>query len=856
MPDTSSAAEAVHALTVPFSIFGSIYENTPVCYNGQPMAGCWPVDRFISFMAREALLPRLTKEEQLLVCPTVFAGTRSKHHATKAGMIGFDFDHAEITYDGRLEILRSLGLRSIIYTSANHQPGVDERYRVFIFIRGLIDALTVVKYTVDHVLGATDYHLLFASIHAALGGGADKSKRGPHSLFYLPGQYATAGANRFDVIDGATISPAEWFDVSPPNMTEINPPKAPDQRDLGQTDGGSLYNSRFIKPEFIADYERLGKGEHHKGQMAFMCKVAMSARAQGYACDPSWLVDVFYQLDPVRAQQDRRDLPQQAINALRWAEQTVTLPSQPQRAPLTDYPGGEEALDLFAAIKRKEIKTLNAELPPPAPLPVDMRSICEHQMELMRDPAFNFLAQRCVKIGKVWWIKLDGRWHVRQDEKTTRADLWRAYGGPHADCHIQPPHEEAADNGRNRKVPGTIDQFFSPYGGLPTLDGTIVAPSVQSDFVSFMDRGYLNIWRDHRLPMNPDMAEAAYPLLCFIRENLCGLSAATFDEIFAEITGAEPTLFRWVMMWLAANYKAPGQHLGAVLWFLGGTAGYGKGLLGRILRILYGARWVTLADSGEIKNDWCTFMENSTLIIGDEFECDGRHGLALFMKKVIGNSIYSRRDRHVGSSMQFNCANWIMTTNNLDPLVIEQDDRRHCMVLTGDRPEHVKRAQKIGRMIDSGDDQPFRGLAAILGAIEIDFGELRTAFMTSHKKALINAGVGSTAIVRWAFDTDEDWHVGEVWDTNEAFNRFCRWRDAYDKSDKTSAALFYRRIGNFKIDGRQIIEKLPNDSVRSQLRKVAYVLPETADLHKPKERPQERPDQEPEPIRVDAFFAS
>jgi hypothetical protein len=834
----ASAGEVARATAtnIPLSFFETKYCNTPMpdWRTGTPMEGEVSWANLVRWFQHANKGSYERKEDQYLFCPTIFRGTRAKANATTAGIIVIDVDKG--VYDEAVSVLREEKLEALLYTSASSRPGT-ERFRVVLPLADQVDTSKPVDGIKD-----TAYTVIWRSAVKMLGSGEgiDDTKRGAESMFYMPGAYAGA-ENRIDHIQGDILSAGDWIDRFDPELIPVDPPRDPvDASSLCRFDVGTLYDSPIVRREWIDEYNALS--QHHIGRISFLNKVAMSAVAQGYQIAASDLEGLFSQLDPFRYKRDRRDIPGECSKAVDWGNSHASpSPSAEKRTTAADLPDDYGGLDEFDAILAGS-GTLTEILSAPTPRLIDRRTLRPYLMETMDDRAFEFLAAHCVQIGQGWYIKLpDGGWKWENKETSARSALWRAYGGDHKGFAILPPHDEPnLDNAaKKRKVPGTIDRFFGNYGGCLSFAGTIVAPGLNDDFVEFLGNPYLNIWRDNRLGYSPDCLARAEPLLRLIRENLCDLPAAPIEDMLAELHSDRSSLFRWVVQWLAANYVNPGQHLGTALWFCGSTAGFGKGLLGRIMRELIGPRWVNLADSGEIEANWTTFMTDGVLIFGDEFQSGDKYDLAIFFKKVIRNDIYSGRSRYVGSAKQYNSANWILATNSEDPIHVEPADTRHCLIRTASDSNKVKLAQYVGALLDSGDDQPLRGLAAIFANLSIDYTQLRTAYMTPFKQELINTALSSPAIVRWFVDTDEQWVIAEH-DTSgdlskcrvsgmEAWNRFRDWREKNAKEDKLGSGAFWRKLARLTIDGRPVVKKLENDSQHATYEKIGYALASTYD---------------------------
>jgi hypothetical protein len=217
-----------------------------------------------------------SKKAAPLFSATRFNGTRAKSHTTNAGLVVMDIDDGS-TVDNVIELLRSERIEALIYTTASSRSPDAEKFRILVPLREIIDANTVVKPT-----GDTAYTIVWHAINGMLGGIADRSKRGAESLFYFPGMYPNA-TNRFEHVEGDMLDALTWVDRYNPVLEQAAPTVQVDFSALRSVDDvGMLYKSPFVRENFIQDYLSLPKGQHYRGLYRFMCRVGMSAIAQGY----------------------------------------------------------------------------------------------------------------------------------------------------------------------------------------------------------------------------------------------------------------------------------------------------------------------------------------------------------------------------------------------------------------------------------------------------------------------------------------------------------------------------------------------------------------------------------------------
>jgi hypothetical protein len=281
-----------------------------------------------------------------------------------------------------------------------------------------------------------------------------------------------------------------------------------------------------------------------------------------------------------------------------------------------------------------------------------------------------------------------------------------------------------------------------------------------------------------RLPGRRDCIDDAEIILRIVRENLCNLDRIGLKEMISEATGADPTLFKWVMHWLSSLYTQPGRHISTALWFLGPNQGVGKATLVAIMRSLLGEQFCTKADKSELDRGWNTFVSGALLIEADEFENGSRKDMNDFMKLMLGNPLVSIAHRNIGAFVLPNVANWLFSTNRLNPIEIERHDRRHTLVRTTDDRSRNALADSYWKLSPEARLRSLTGFAAILSSIDVDQAFTRKAFMTPHKLDLITENTG--AVERWFAASDREWTVGESRYSSDLWEKFREWASSTD----------------------------------------------------------------------------
>lgn len=290
--------ECTSACTIPISFFPNVYCNAPECKENLT----W--EEFQELLRHYADIEYGAKQDAPLLSPTVFNGTRSKANATDAGAVVIDADDG-LWFEDALNALRARGLAAILYTTASNRVG--DRFRIVIPLAGRVDPETYkrVLIAICRTISGRDWR-------------GDIGKVGPYNLFYLPGRYKGAD-NRFQVLLGIILSPNQWLE-----LCAVDEPSAEPLHDARKTKSidttwTALTDCPFVRGDWVNEYLNLSSG-WYAGLYKFMVRVAMSARAQGWALTAMELADLARELDDLDgAWYPDRELEREAENALAWA---------------------------------------------------------------------------------------------------------------------------------------------------------------------------------------------------------------------------------------------------------------------------------------------------------------------------------------------------------------------------------------------------------------------------------------------------------------------------------------------------------------------------------------------------------
>lgn len=176
----------------------------------------------------------------------------------------------------------------------------------------------------------------------------------------------------------------------------------------------------------------------------------------------------------------------------------------------------------------------------------------------------------------------------------------------------------------------------------------------------------LNTWRGW--PMEPVAGKCE--LLLSTLEYFCG-NEDNRDEVF-----------QWVLRWMAYPLQHPGAKMASAI-ILHGPQGTGKSLVFQALSEIYGDYATVLNQRGledKFNSDW---SDSKLFILAEEVvtRADLYH-IKNELKELVTGKWIRINPKNIAAYRQRNQLNIVYSSNETQPLPIENDDRRHCVIWT------------------------------------------------------------------------------------------------------------------------------------------------------------------------------
>lgn len=228
-------------------------------------------------------------------------------------------------------------------------------------------------------------------------------------------------------------------------------------------------------------------------------------------------------------------------------------------------------------------------------------------------------------------------------------------------------------------------------------------------------------------------------------------------DLLLHLCENQSDVYDWVLRWLAIPLQHPGTKMDTALIFHGEVQGAGKSLFfDRIMSKIYGDYAVTLGQ-GQLESQYNDWVAGKLYVLFEEiFSGSDRYSQMGMVKQLItGNTIYINQKFMSGWS-QDNYVNAVFLSNNIMPLSLEQNDRRHVVCYPIEKiPAPI--LKEVGRALEDSDDKMIRAFYTYLMRIDLRNQNAHTpALMTASKRQVIRLSQPN-----WETFYD-DWSNGEA----------------------------------------------------------------------------------------------
>lgn len=223
------------------------------------------------------------------------------------------------------------------------------------------------------------------------------------------------------------------------------------------------------------------------------------------------------------------------------------------------------------------------------------------------------------------------------------------------------------------------------------------------------------------------------------------------------LCGRETEAYDWILKWLAYPLQHPGAKMNSSLLLCSPFQGAGKSLFfEKVMSRIYGEKYsVTLGQNGleSIYTDWA---ERKLYCLFEEiFNNKSKFGMMGLIKHMITGEKIRIEKKFMSGYSQNNHINCVFLSNEVQPLAIEERDRRFCVLEPNRKLEEELRKQ-IEVCLDPESNAISSFYTYLLSLDLGDFTPYTEPPMTKAKKNIIQFGLPG-----WKLFLD-DWRLGEL----------------------------------------------------------------------------------------------
>lgn len=198
-------------------------------------------------------------------------------------------------------------------------------------------------------------------------------------------------------------------------------------------------------------------------------------------------------------------------------------------------------------------------------------------------------------------------------------------------------------------------------------------------------------------------------------------------------------LFTWVLRWLAYPIQHPGAKLKTTV-VIHGPQGTGKNLFFETVMAIYG-QYGDVIDQSAVEDKFNDWASRKLFMIADEVVARSEvFHVKNKLKALITGTRIRINPKNFAAYWERNHLNLVFLSNETMPLVLEEDDRRHCVIWTPPKREAEFYAAVLSEIANGGVAALHHHLASMdLG----DFHPGSIPPMTEAKNMLVDLGLDS-----------------------------------------------------------------------------------------------------------------
>ena len=290
-------------------------------------------------------------------------------------------------------------------------------------------------------------------------------------------------------------------------------------------------------------------------------------------------------------------------------------------------------------------------------------------------------------------------------------------------------------------------------------------------------------------PLKPDRTKSCHRIVDHLF-NLCGRD----DEIFD-----------WVCKWLAYPLQNPGAKMHTCMLFYGSHEGTGKNLFFEgVMEKIYGKDYSLTINQAMLQDSFNGWISHRLYCVADEVVSSAdRRLLKNQLKTMITGQQHNINEKNMARRVEDNLTNFVFLSNEPQPLLLDEFDRRHMCVLVNEThtPDYFK---ALAAEMNSGGVEAF--YQYLLDYPLEDFSPASKPIKTRAHDELVR--LGKTADRRFIEDWlngDTDYPVGPVASIH-LYQAFKMWASQQGERFIPSQTALCITLGHFMTSSRKRVE--------------------------------------------------
>ena len=147
-------------------------------------------------------------------------------------------------------------------------------------------------------------------------------------------------------------------------------------------------------------------------------------------------------------------------------------------------------------------------------------------------------------------------------------------------------------------------------------------------------------------------------------------------------------LFQWVLRWVAYPIQHPGAKMKSTI-VVHGPQGAGKNMFFEAVMAIYG-QYGRMLDQDALEDRFNDWASRKLFLIADEVIARGNiFHLKNKLKTLVTGTRIRINPKNMAAYEEANHVNLVFLSNEAQPVVLEEDDRRHCVFWTPPKREHA-----------------------------------------------------------------------------------------------------------------------------------------------------------------------